>query len=82
MLHSRSGILAEAINTKILTKNHPGSLIPTPITLISTPILHIPILISPHSHPDLFFLFFTIRQYKFRIYKFTNSTMNLNSYTN
>ena len=38
MLPSRSGILAEAINTKILTKNHPDS-----------PHSHPD---SPHSHPD------------------------------
>ena len=38
MLPSRSGILAEAINTKILTKNHPDS-----------PYSHPD---SPHSHPD------------------------------
>ena len=57
---SRSGILTEAINTKILTKNHPDSYIPTPISCIptlitpipcipniSTPINHIPTLI-PH----------------------------------
>ena len=53
MLPSRSGILAKAINTKILTKNypdsphsHPDSLhsqIPTPISRISTLIPHIPI---------------------------------------
>ena len=29
-----------------------------------------------------FFLFIILRRYKFLIYKFTNSTMNLNSYTN
>ena len=46
---SRSGILAEAINTKILTKNHPDSphshpdsRIPTPIPCISTLITPIP----------------------------------------
>ena len=30
----------------------------------------------------LFFLFIILRRYKFLIYKFTNSTMNINSYTN
>ena len=29
-----------------------------------------------------FFLFITLRRYRFLIYKFTNSTMNINSYTN
>ena len=36
-------------------------------------------------HPQktgLFFLFFILRRYKFLIYKFTNSTMNINSYIN
>ena len=56
MLPSRSRISAEAINTKILTKNHPDSLhsypdFPdskrsTPILCISTLILHIPTSIS------------------------------------
>ena len=30
----------------------------------------------------IFFLFIILRRYKFLIYKFTNSTMNTNSYTN
>ena len=34
MLPSRTRILAEAINTKILTKNYPNSRIPTLISLI------------------------------------------------
>ena len=38
MLSSRSGILAEAMNKKILTKDHPDSLHSYPD--------------SPHSHPD------------------------------
>ena len=29
-----------------------------------------------------FFLFMILRRYRFLIYKFTNSTMNINSYTN
>ena len=29
-----------------------------------------------------FFLFIILRRYRFLIYKFTNSTMNINSYTN
>ena len=45
MLPSRSGILAEAINTKILTKNHPDSPIPTLIFRIPIPIPWIPTLI-------------------------------------
>ena len=44
MLPSRSGILAEAINTKILTKNHPDS----PHSHPDSPHSH---LYSPHSHP-------------------------------
>ena len=43
MLPSHSGILAEAINTKILTKNHPDS--PTLIFRIPIPIPWIPTLI-------------------------------------
>ena len=48
MLPSHSGILAEAINTKILTKNHPPTLIlciSTPIPRILTLIPRIPTLI-------------------------------------
>ena len=30
-----------------------------------------------HHAIDIFFLFYILRQYKFLIYKFTNSTMNL-----
>ena len=44
MLPSRSRILAEAINTKILTKNHPDS----PHFLPDSPHSH---LYSPHLHP-------------------------------
>ena len=44
MLPSRSRILAEAINTKILTKNHPDS----PHFLPDSPHSH---LYSPHFHP-------------------------------
>ena len=45
MLPSRSGILAEAINTKILTKNHPNSPHLQPYSHILTLIPRIPILI-------------------------------------
>ena len=52
MLPSCSGILAEAINIKILTKNHPDSLhslsdFPHPHSDSLHSQLH-----SPHSHPD------------------------------
>ena len=61
MLPSGSGILAEAINMKKLTKNQPDPRIPTLIPCILTPIPRIPTLIpripntpsphSPHPHP-------------------------------
>ena len=35
-----------------------------------------------YRRQDFFFLFFILRRHKFLIYKFTNSTMNINSYTN
>ena len=50
MLPSHSGILAEAINTKILTKNHPDSPIPTLIFRIPIPIPWIPTLIPRIPH--------------------------------
>ena len=37
---------------------------------------------SDTHFPAFFFLFFILRRYKFLICKFTNSTMNINSYTN
>ena len=72
MLHSRSGILAEAVNTKILTKNHPGFSHSHPYY----PHLHP---YSPHSHPDFpafsprfvfFILYYTSIQISYlQIYK-------------
>ena len=38
--------------------------------------------INPLEDFFFIFLFFILRQYKFLIYKFRNSTMNINSYTN
>ena len=37
---------------------------------------------SNYESTVVFFLFFILRRYKFLIYKFTNSTMNINSYAN
>ena len=52
MLPSRSGILAEAINTKILTKNHPDSPYPLPDCPHSHPYSLHSHPYSLHSHPD------------------------------
>ena len=40
------------------------------------------IIIGTRAAGTFFFLFFILHQYKFLIYKFPNSTMNINSYTN
>ena len=50
MLSSRSGILAKAINTKILKKNHPNSLHSQPDSQNSYP-NQLNFLHSQHSHP-------------------------------
>ena len=39
-------------------------------------------LLIPFNNFFFFFLFIILRRYRFLIYKFTNSTMNINSYTN